>query len=249
MPWAESTKQHLRTRVRTKNVTRRDAPRPCARCLYIQGAEDFNPLRELSSTSVYSESVGRSRSKLVGTARQRGVYAGDRKYPVLGDSGSACLTGSQNPTINAILRGEAPFAVLDPGLSDTPTFADHTTAGYQKIRRSESTGAGGREGTHGNGDRACQRGASLRPLTAKLNQRTDVGSWPGQVRRRRPFNVGKGRWSRRCARAVLRPDPLRVVRCLPSRSEVRRRDGATRAGVVQASREETAACPAEVGGD
>src|SRR5438876_12106210 len=35
---------------------------------------------------------------------------------------------------------------------------------------------------------------------------------------------------------------LRVVRCLPSRAGVRGRDDATRAGVVQASREETAAC-------
>jgi hypothetical protein len=36
---------------------------------------------------------------------------------------------------------------------------------------------------------------------------------------------------------------LRVVRCLPSRADVRGRDDATRAGVVQASREETAASP------
>ncbi len=41
---------------------------------------------------------------------------------------------------------------------------------------------------------------------------------------------------------------LRVVRCLPSRAEVRRDDDAARAGVVQASREETAACPGEVRG-
>src|SRR5438874_11901064 len=40
---------------------------------------------------------------------------------------------------------------------------------------------------------------------------------------------------------------LRVVRCLPSRAGVRGRDDATRAGVVQASREETAACAGVVG--
>src|SRR5439155_8824759 len=40
---------------------------------------------------------------------------------------------------------------------------------------------------------------------------------------------------------------LRVVRCLPSRGEVRGWDAAARAGVVQASREETAACPGGVG--
>ncbi len=41
---------------------------------------------------------------------------------------------------------------------------------------------------------------------------------------------------------------LRVVRCLPSRASVRGRDGATRAGVAQASGEETAACPDAVRG-
>ena len=39
-----------------------------------------------------------------------------------------------------------------------------------------------------------------------------------------------------------RPVVLRVVRCLPSRAELPRRDRAHRAGVVQASREETAEC-------
>jgi hypothetical protein len=38
------------------------------------------------------------------------------------------------------------------------------------------------------------------------------------------------------------PLVLRVVRCLPSRAELPRRDRAHRAGVVQASREETAEC-------
>ena len=40
---------------------------------------------------------------------------------------------------------------------------------------------------------------------------------------------------------------LRVVRCLLSRADMRGRDDATRAGVVQASREETAASPDSVG--
>ena len=40
---------------------------------------------------------------------------------------------------------------------------------------------------------------------------------------------------------------LRVVRCLPSSAGVRGGDVAARAGVVQASMEETAACPGAVG--
>jgi hypothetical protein len=47
---------------------------------------------------------------------------------------------------------------------------------------------------------------------------------------------------------VARRQPLRVVRCLPSSAGVRVRDAAARAGVVQASREETAACPGDFPG-
>jgi hypothetical protein len=41
---------------------------------------------------------------------------------------------------------------------------------------------------------------------------------------------------------------LRFVRCLPANTGMRGRDDATRAGVGQASKEETAACPDAVRG-
>ncbi len=65
------------------------------------------------------------------------------------------------------------------------------------------------------------------------------------------LTLDQGRLSRRSSYSLSRSDGpylLRVVRCLPSRAGVRGRDDATRAGVAQASREETAACPDAVPG-